>query len=442
MFMGRSTELKFLNHYYEQNGNHILVVYGQRGIGKTALLQQFISNKKSAYYVARACSEREQRYQWACELEEESLSSYPSYSEIFRRLLDSAAADKMVMVIDEFHHIVKNDELFLGSVVDFLKVLPSQKQVLFVMCTSASGWVENSMVKRIGSAALSINGLLKVREMRFDEICAMFPGYSSDSYVENFAILGGVPGLWNNFSHEYDTPDNIIHNILAKESRLHNELVNVYAEELREPAVYNTILAAMARGCNKLNDIHKHTGFSRAKISVYLKNLMELELVEKVFSFDTEGYADTQKGIYRISNTFVRFYFRFLFANETLLESLGAEEFFQKKIKDRLPSFVEEAYRRICRETIHVGGKVAGEWLGKSGNLDIVAKDSEGNLIVANCSYGRPMKVDDYEWLVFCAQRAKIKNASFRLYSESGFDEELKKLAVAGKVFLYQIKEN
>ena len=55
----------------------------------------------------------------------------------------------------------------------------------------------------------------------------------------------------------------------------------------------------MARDCNKLNDIYRHTGFSRAKISVYLKNLMELDLAEKVYSYDTEGRSDTQKGIYR-----------------------------------------------------------------------------------------------------------------------------------------------
>ena len=51
---------------------------------------------------------------------------------------------------------------------------------------------------------------------------------------------------------------------------------------IAETAVYDTILATLADGRHgKLNDMYAHTGFSRAKISVYLKNLMELELVEK-----------------------------------------------------------------------------------------------------------------------------------------------------------------
>ena len=65
MFIGREAELKFLEHYYVGEGSQILVVYGQKGVGKTTLLKHFTEGKKSAYYLARACAAREQRYQWA-----------------------------------------------------------------------------------------------------------------------------------------------------------------------------------------------------------------------------------------------------------------------------------------------------------------------------------------------------------------------------------------
>lgn len=59
--------------------------------------------------------------------------------------------------------------------------------------------------------------------------------------------------------------------------------------------------------------MYAHTGFSRAKISVYLKNLMELELVEKVLP-----------GTYEICNAFVRFYFCFLFPHQTSERTEGS----------------------------------------------------------------------------------------------------------------------
>ena len=73
MILGRASELKYLNTYYGREESQILVVYGCRNVGKTALLRQFIQNKPSYYYRARAASEREQRYQWGRELEKEKI---------------------------------------------------------------------------------------------------------------------------------------------------------------------------------------------------------------------------------------------------------------------------------------------------------------------------------------------------------------------------------
>ena len=58
----------------------------------------------------------------------------------------------------------------------------------------------------------------------------------------------------------------------------------------------SSILAALAAGKYKLNDIYAQTGFSRAKISVYIKNLIELDVVEKVFSFDALESRGYRKG--------------------------------------------------------------------------------------------------------------------------------------------------
>lgn len=295
------------------------------------------------------------------------------------------------------------------------------------------------MIKRIGSAALSISGLLKVRELKFAEICKIFQGYTGEDYIDIFAILGGIPGLWNSFSANYGARENIIRNLLAKESRLYGEMSVIMAEELREPAVYSTILAAMARGLNKLNDIYKHTGFSRAKISVYLKNLMELELVEKVYSFETTEDVDTQKGIYRIANPYVRFYFRFLYPNMSLLQRITAEQFYELKVADAFPAFVEEAYRIICREMVAEHSVSVGEWLGKTGSLDIVASGRNNEMTVASCCYTRRMDLDDYEWLLFCMKKAGIKDAVKILYCEKGFSEELRREAINGNVELRHI---
>lgn len=329
MLVGRDTELHFLNQYYSKSGSQILVVYGQRGIGKTALLRSFSAGRKSSYYTARACSAREQLYQWGCELREQGIevSLYPDYQELLSAILTTETTEKQILVVEEFHHIIKSDDLFLTELITLLNHRSStDSHFMVILCTSASGWVENNMISRIGSRAMALSGLLKVRELKPEDMRAVYPEYSVTDNECIYDVLGGVPGFWSAFDRKLTAKENIISNILSKKSRLHEELALFIAEELREPAVYYTILSALARDCCKLNDIYKHTGFSRAKISVYLKNLMELEFVEKVSS-----------GTYQISNAYVKFYFRFLFPHRSRLDSLSPEEYYRQYIEAYLP---------------------------------------------------------------------------------------------------------
>lgn len=53
---------------------------------------------------------------------------------------------------------------------------------------------------------------------------------------------------------------------------------------LREAAVYNAIIEAVAFGATKLNKIHQKTQIEKTKLSVYLKNLTELGIIRREFS--------------------------------------------------------------------------------------------------------------------------------------------------------------
>ena len=60
MLYGRTDELNKLNDYYNGVGNSFIMLYGRSNIGKTALLREFIKDKKAFYYNAALASEKEQ----------------------------------------------------------------------------------------------------------------------------------------------------------------------------------------------------------------------------------------------------------------------------------------------------------------------------------------------------------------------------------------------
>lgn len=164
MVLGRAVELKYLNTYYDREGSQIMVVYGEKNIGKTALLSQFVQDKPFHYYRARSASEREQRYQWGKELSKEEVKTlkYPSFTEILQSLMKNHKGKK-VIIIDEFQYIVKASEGFIGELVNFAHSGWQNSEVMVILCSSSIGWVENSMITKIGSAAYELSGFLKIK---------------------------------------------------------------------------------------------------------------------------------------------------------------------------------------------------------------------------------------------------------------------------------------
>lgn len=436
MFLGRTSELNYLNTFYDSEGSQLLVVYGQRNIGKTSLLKEFVKGKPYHYYCARSASEREQTYEWGRELRNltGNLPEYPSYAEIFEEISENGSG-KMVMIVDEFQHAVKSGNAFMKDLVSFVRERGKHREILVVLLSSSTGWVENSMVTRIGEAAYALSGFLKIKELPFEEMRRFFSKFSAEECVEAYAILGGFPGLWTQFDDALSIKENICRLILNPHTYLQEEGLRTVAEELRETAVYHTILASIASGRHKLNDLYRHTGFSRAKISVYLKNLMELELVEKVFSYDTEGKANTQKGIYRIRNHFVHFYFRFLYPNRSALALKSVDEFYEEHIQLFFKNFATPYFKEVCRQQIEkwdreeklpIGIDRIGEWVGKSGNIDVIAQDETGKTLVAYCNWERSvMQYEDYEKLLSNIEKAKLGADTIYLFSIQRFDEKL-----------------
>lgn len=51
MFVGRERELASLNHLYASDKFEFAVIYGRRRVGKTALINQFIKDKKAIYFM-------------------------------------------------------------------------------------------------------------------------------------------------------------------------------------------------------------------------------------------------------------------------------------------------------------------------------------------------------------------------------------------------------
>jgi len=437
--IGRVNELQYLEKLFEQSGSSLVILYGQRQIGKTTLIKELMKGKESFYYLARSVSPKEQCIRMSEELAELDGNFYEENYEAVFQAIALSSKKKKLLVIDEFHYMVKGTAVFLDSLLMLLHHEYSNEDVMVVLVSSAVNWVENSMISQIGKAAYSITGFVKLKSFSFREVLEFYPSFTVKECVVAAGILGAVPGMLRFFDDKLTIRDNICQNILKHTCYLYYEGSRLISEELREPSVYQAILSGLSQGKKKLNDLHHYTGFSRAKISVYLKHLMELEIVEKVFSIDTEGRENTKKGVYQISNQFAAFWFRFLFANMSKLELLSEEELYDYYIAEGLDAFVESYYVRVCKEYLleyteknqqfGIINKV-GQWIGKNGKIDIVANNKAGELFLGCCNWQKEeLSLEDFNSLKFGEKQSRLKADYYCLFSAKGIEPTLAKQA-------------
>ena len=444
MFVGRTQELKQLEDAYRQERNAAIVLYGRYGIGKTELAALFAKDKPTFYYAARELSEQEQRFCLAKELGVAEKDEVPSfYDSLHYVVANREKKQKAVVIIDEFHFLVKTSDDFK---VAFLKLL-MEEQCMFLFLSSSVNWIENSMVEEFGPAARAIYGTIKLKEFTFLELVKRFPAMSVEKTIYANAILGGVPDYLNEWNEKSSVKENILRLFLRKDAPLLFAAENFLKRELRELGAYNAILAALASGRNKLNDIYNRTGFSRAKISVYIKNLIELDVVEKVFSFDASEnaslvHANVQKGLYRIKDNYLRFWYRYVFPNLSAIFMGKGEQVYEKEIAKDFTVYMQECFAEVCSEYLKLMnqyGKLSdhyttwGTWYGKSGRIDVVAGDESDKFLAGFCRFdSRMMTVKDLSGYKELLELALITPQELYLFSKAGFTEELRQKTANG----------
>ncbi|MGN0327635.1 MAG: ATP-binding protein [Lachnospira sp.] len=471
MLLGRQNELTALKEAYESGESTLTVVYGRTGIGKTSLIREFIKDKTAFYYSASQSSEKEQleliktefqrygitgnesedRVMAESEYALEEGDMYGEYAHLFKNINKLDCEVKLV-IIEEFQNIVKYNKEFMTVISDMVKGKFFDEKVCVIVTSSSISWVENSMVSAIGHSALSISSFLKLKELSFVDIVRLYGRYSVLDSMVIYAITGGVPGYLKNFSDRISLKENIIKNILTPGSSMRSEGADYIKEELRETSLYNTILYCIANGENKLNELHAHTGFGRDKISVYLKNLIEREIVEKIYSYDIGGKEHTKKGLYRIKSGYTEFWFRYIYGNESQLEILDREEFYERYIAPTIYEFASETFVKVGTEFIELLDSVdrleikiarRGRWWGKNGDIDIIACDNEEKYLVGKCSWlTDTFTFKMFEELMLNVELAGIGADYIYLFSKDTFDEELKNFAADNdNIKLISLKE-
>ena len=295
---------------------------------------------------------------------------------------------------------------------------------------------------------------MKILPFGFADTCRCFKNFSNEDKAMIYGIVGGTPQYLLQMDDRLSVEDNIKNTFLNPTSSLFEEPENLLKQEVREPALYNAIITAIATGASRMAEISTKVGEDTSVCATYLKNLTALGLVQKETPY---GEKASRKSIYSIDDNMFRFWYRFVPENHSII-GRGAVDLAYKRIEPHLSDYMGKVFEEICKQYLWkllLSGKSPvefrelGRWWGtdpvtrSQTEIDIMGEQDTDTVLFGECKWTNE-KVDAgiLETLVKRSEMFRYRKVHLYLFAKNGFTRGCVEAAERiGNVTLVQYKE-
>jgi len=442
MFVNRLSELNMLEKRYVSGKAEFFVLYGRRRVGKTELLAHFCERKRAVFFVSDLGSEISLRASLSSAINTVVFGPgqldavYSSWEALFQTLGQAAQKERLVVVLDEFPYMVAAHPPLASILQKAWDQTLKNSQIMLILCGSYIGMMEETVLGYQAPLYGRRTAQYLLEPLQFKDARLFFPSFPNEDQVRAYAVYGGTPAYLHTIEPEKSLKENIQENILTRGSYLYDEVRFILQQELREPRNYFAILQAIAAGKTRLNEIKQATGLDGA--TSYLDTLQQLHLIERIVPATESQPQKSRRGIYRLKDHYLRFWFRYVHTNRSQLEQGGSHFVLVNQVFPEIDHFSSLAFEEICQQYFWQSGlsgrlsfqpKRIGRWWSSNEEVDLVVI-GEKDAILVECKWtSQPVGTNvlaDLESKSHLVERELgDKKIQFALCSRSGFTSQL-----------------
>ena len=434
---GREQEWRALSAFVidPQSRAMLGVISGKNRLGKSFLLRKLCDATGGFYYAADEAGDAQ-----ALRMIGERLAAHLDVPGIrcdnWHDAVDALLAlgkDKPVpVVIDEFPRLVRANPSLPSIIEDTLKNAQSRARLL--LCGSSMSFVKGT----------GLDVVLSTFDYR---LAAKFWGIEDPvTALKVNAIVGGTPAYRDNFVRNGAPagPDDfdpwVLRTVLSPTSPLFREARYLIADqpELRDRALYNSVLAAIANGNANRGGIADYAGRKSGDLAHPLTVLQDCGLITR----EPDVFKDNRTS-FRIDEPLLTFYYAVMRPIWSDLEhARDAPRLWHRAQRGFLDKVLNPHLKHVCR----VWSQRFAHWVG-SGTVrdpakqtrhepDVVAFGPDGVLLsIGECTWGDVMGIGHLDRLsriraLLVAQgKYGAETAKLTCFSVAGFTSELRERA-------------
>ena len=349
MFLGRDRELTVLQELSDSGKPELFVLYGRRRVGKTELLQQFCRDQRAVYFLAAQVREKDNLRAFRDALQDgiddpvAASIEFPDWSAALNFTAERAKDERLVVVLDEFPYLCEATKGLPSQIQRFWDTRGKHSKLMLVLCGSQVSFMEREVLAERSPLFGRRTGQRRLEPLHPADTLPFFPKWRMRDRVLAYAILGGMPAYLRRFDDRVSLSENVARECLRPEGYLFDEVQFLLRSELSNPATYNSILAAIARGAEKVGDIALEVGVDSTTANKYLTTLRELSLVEREVPVTDPDPLRSRRGTYRMADRFLSFHFRHIQPHAGLIHAGRGARVLEQFIEPDLDRLYDEA---------------------------------------------------------------------------------------------------
>ena len=439
MFVGRIRELKKLQSLYNSNQFEFAVFCGRRRVGKTTLINEFIKDKKAAYYMAVEGTRKENLSGLSKALlmagESAGDAEFLDYTNLFN-YIDTLcqSQERLIIVIDEYPYLATSYPAVSSMLQSHIDQCWKNSKLFLILCGSSMSFMEEQVLGYKSPLYGRRTAQFKIHPFTFFEARRMLLNFSEEAQAILYGITGGIPEYISRIDVNKSLDDNIVDLFFDESGRLFEEPVNLLKQELREPASYHSIISAIASGASRMNDISTKTGLETSGCSNQITSLISLGIIRKEIPI-TESSA-SRKTLYQLEDSMFLFWYRFVRPNISSITRGVGSTIYKTIVKPQINDFMEKIFETICQQYLFhpkiyeslpfpIGN--VGRWWGsnpvkkRQEEIDIMAIQ-EPYVLLGECKWkNAPVDMDTVHTLLERGGLFHYPEKYYFFFSKSGF---------------------
>jgi AAA+ ATPase superfamily predicted ATPase len=364
-------------------------------------------------------------------------SFFADWDKALDYICQKAKDERIILAIDEYPYLAGNYRTISSILQAQIDAKLKDSKLFLILCGSSMSFMENQVLGYKSPLYGRRTAQFKIESFDFFDSLPFLDGFEKTDKAVLYGVTGGIPEYLTKINAKQTVRENIINLFLTPQGHFYEEPTNLIKQELREPAVYNGIIEAIAKGASRLNEIATHCGMESNKCSKYLASLISLGIVKKEKPVtETVG----KRSIYLLADQMFRFWYRFVFPSmSTIVGGLGAGVY-DNEVAPRLNAFMGLVFEQMCRQYVlklaradelpFFFGRIGRWWGGnpklkRQEEIDLLAYRDDTALF-GECKWtNAPVDVETLRGLDAKSRLFRYQTNYYYLFAKSGFTDSL-----------------